>query len=295
MCGRPAPAVREEAENVIRLYACDLDDTLLNGAHMSDDVIKAALKQIVSEGKYFTVSTGRSCSMEELKNMGMAEEGMYNITMNGSLIRDWQGNILYSQPVEPEVVRAFWEAFPEVDLRCSGLEYSFVRGSEEVHRQNRKKIANLTPEREEEIEKHNHFFERFQATLEDILAEPILKMNYRIEDEELEARMVAFLAQYQDRIVNAPFEPHAYEITEVHTHKGSGVRWLADHLGIDRDEVAVYGDSWNDLEMLTMFPHSYTTSNGIPQAKKAASLTLGYCEDHAVPHHILRTLAQDRT
>lgn len=278
---------------MIRLFACDLDDTLLNGRHMSDEVIKHALKRIVEEGKYFTVSTGRSCSMEELAEMGMAEEGMYNITMNGSLIRDWKGNVLYSKPVDPEIVRKFWEAFPEVDIRCSGLEHGFVRCSEEEEMVHRKRMPYLTPEREAEIDRHNRLYERFQATLEDILAEPIMKMNYHIEDEELEARMDAFLAQYRDCVVNAPFEEHAYEITEAHTHKGSGVKWLAEWLGIGLEEVAVYGDSWNDLEMLAMFPHSYTTSNGIPRAKEIAGLTLGYCQDHAVPYHILRTLEQE--
>lgn len=279
---------------MIRLFACDLDDTLLNGAHMSDDVIKDALRRIVEEGKVFTVSTGRSCSMKELKRMGMAEEGMYNITMNGSLIRDWNGTVLYSQPLDPEVVRACWEAFPEVDIRCSGLEHSFMRGSMEEDLKHREKLPHLSPERIAEMEEHNRLYERFHASLEEILAEPVMKMNYRIDDEALAARMDAFLEQYADRVVNAPYEEHAYEVTERHTHKGSGVRWLARRLGIGMDEVAVYGDSWNDLEMLSMFRHSYTTSNGIPKAKEIAGMTLGYCEDHAVPHHILRTLEAER-
>jgi Cof subfamily protein (haloacid dehalogenase superfamily) len=286
--------IRGKGENLIRLFACDLDDTLLNGAHMSDDIIKNALKEVIAHGKCFTISTGRSCSMEELKNMGMAEEGMYNITMNGSLIRDWKGNILYRTTLDPEIVKDFWNAFPEVNILCSGQDHTFVRGSREQEWERRKKMPNLTPEREKEQKERMDKHEIFNATISDVLSEPIMKMNYHIEDEALAARMDAFLEGYKDRVVNAPFESHAYEITELHTHKGSGVKWLADQLGIAMDEIAVYGDSWNDLEMLAMFPHSYTTSNGIPKAKEIAGMTLGYCEDHAVPYHILKTLEEEK-
>lgn len=233
--------------------------------------------------------------MEEIGNMGMAEEGMYNITMNGSLIRDWKGNILNTSTVDPEVVRDLWNAFPEVNVRCSGMDHSFCRGSLEAELAHRRKAPHHSPKREAEMKKKRALYEVFEARLEDVLKEPIMKMNYFIEDEELAGRMNAFLKEYSDRVVNAPFEENAYEITEVNTHKGSGVKWIAEQLGIGMDEIAVYGDSWNDLEMLKMFPHSYTTYEGIPKAKEIAEATLGSYGDHAVPYHILRTLERERT
>ena len=42
--------------------------------------------------------------------------------------------------------------------------------------------------------------------------------------------------------------------------------------------------------MLSRFKHSYATANGSADAKAAASATIGRCEFHAVPKHIMRTL-----
>ena len=52
----------------------------------------------------------------------------------------------------------------------------------------------------------------------------------------------------------------------------------------------MYGDGGNDIVMLSRFKHSYATANGSADAKAAASATIGRCEFHAVPKHIMRTL-----
>ena len=52
----------------------------------------------------------------------------------------------------------------------------------------------------------------------------------------------------------------------------------------------MYGDGGNDIAMLSRFKHSYATANGSADAKAAASATIGRCEFHAVPKHIMRTL-----
>ena len=48
---------------MIRLFACDLDGTLLNERHESDAFIEGVLRSVVESGRYFTVATGRSTSM----------------------------------------------------------------------------------------------------------------------------------------------------------------------------------------------------------------------------------------
>ena len=42
-----------------------------------------------------------------------------------------------------------------------------------------------------------------------------------------------------DRVVNAPFDPVMFEITDVACNKGESVAWLAGYYGIAEDEVAV--------------------------------------------------------
>lgn len=43
--------------------------------------------------------------------------------------------------------------------------------------------------------------------------------------------------------------------------KGSGIRHLAQHLGIDLSDIAAFGDTYNDVPMLDIVGHSYVMAN----------------------------------
>lgn len=130
----------------------------------------------------------------------------------------------------------------------------------------------------------------FDQSIAQILAHEVCKVNCRVSDPDLDRELKAYLADRSDTVVNAPFDPVMFEITEKDCNKGASIAWLARYYGIEEDEVAVYGDGGNDLEMLKRFKHSYATANAIPEAKRIASKTIGHCARHAVPKHILATL-----
>ena len=110
------------------------------------------------------------------------------------------------------------------------------------------------------------------------------------------SEVAAFIAEH-DEVVNAPFDPSMFEVTRAGVNKGEAVAWLAGYLGIREDEVAVYGDGGNDIQMLGRFAghgHAYATSNGSDAAKSAAGNVIGNCAAWAVPRHMLRTLREQR-
>lgn len=57
----------------------------------------------------------------------------------------------------------------------------------------------------------------------------------------LERELKAFLADHADTVVNAPFDPVMFEITDKDCNKGASIAWLGRHYGIEEDEIAVYG------------------------------------------------------
>ncbi len=134
----------------------------------------------------------------------------------------------------------------------------------------------------------------FDQSTSEILAHEVCKINCRVPDAALERELKAFLAEHIDTVVNAPFDPVMFEITDKDCNKGASVAWLANYYGFTEDEVAVYGDGGNDLEMLRRFRHSYATANASAEAKAAAGTVIGHCAFHAVPKHILRTLRRER-
>lgn len=68
--------------------------------------------------------------------------------------------------------------------------------------------------------------------------------------------------------------------------KASGIDVLCDALGITLDQVVVFGDGGNDVEMLGHVPNSVAVQNAVPEAAAAAHWHIGRCEDEAVPDAI---------
>ena len=124
----------------------------------------------------------------------------------------------------------------------------------------------------------------------------VCKVNAHIQGMGEASEVAAFIAEH-DEVVNAPFDPSMFEVTRAGVDKGEAVAWLAGYLGVREDEVAVYGDGGNDIQMLGRFAgygHAYATSNGSDAAKSAAGNVIGSCAGWAVPRHMLRTLREQR-
>lgn len=64
--------------------------------------------------------------------------------------------------------------------------------------------------------------------------------------------------------------------------KASGIDVLCEALGIGLDQVVVFGDGGNDVEMLAHTPNGVAVEGSAPDAAAAARWHIGRCEDEAV-------------
>ena len=64
--------------------------------------------------------------------------------------------------------------------------------------------------------------------------------------------------------------------------KASGIDVLCEELSITLDQVVVFGDGGNDVEMLAHVPHSVTVAEAVPEAVAASRHHIGRCADDAV-------------
>lgn len=275
---------------MIKLFASDLDGTLLNGLHETDRTIRGAIKTAIELGAHVVPATGRS--VLPIGDHGFTGLKIDAVCANGSIVRGQNGELLKAFTVDPAFVEELLRAFPQICFDCCTPDGMFSSGSYEMHQAGFKRdgLLRRIVMRGMRARGGAHEEQFFDQSLSSILSHEVCKINCRVTSEELDRELKAFLADHADTVVNAPFDPVMFEITDKDCNKGESVAWLGRYYGIGEDEIAVYGDGGNDLVMLSRFRHSYATANGSDEAKAAASATIGRCELHAVPRHILKTL-----
>lgn len=285
---------------MIKLFASDLDGTLLNLLHAMDEPIRSSIGEVVRSGAHFAIATGRT--MRSNGDYGFEGLGVEAIASNGALVYDREGRLIAHVTMDRVFLEELLGAFPQVCFDCVGVEKSYVTGSVEEYEAGYRgggpvqRLTGLVARagRNSPMDQLLSSYE-FDVPASVILSHDICKVNAHVTDAGVEAELHAFLAEHADTVVNAPFSPVMFEISNVGTDKGAAVAWLAGYLGIAEAEVAVYGDGGNDVAMLERFKHSYATSNAGDTAKTAASEVIGSCALHAVPRHMVRTVRSQRS
>ena len=112
---------------------------------------------------------------------------------------------------------------------------------------------------------------------------PIVKMNIVVVgDERATCDARDLLAREVPELgFNIPI-PGLLNLTPAGYSKATGIDLLCEAMGIGLDQVVVFGDSGNDLEMLAHVPNSVAVANATPEAAAAARWHIGSCDDEAV-------------
>lgn len=274
---------------MIKMFVSDLDGTLLNMNHGTDDRIISCIKNVLQEGYEFLVATGRD--IEGIKmNKELWELPIYIIAMNGALILDKGKNIIFQKPMDSSVVGMIYETFPNQSFDYVTAEKIMVKLSKEAYMKAFTESAEFKYLATARVskEKLDSFTKRyvFGCTKEEILKSAILKINGREDDEERYKEIDAYIELLSDKVVNEPFEASYFDVTDKSVNKAKGVEKLLGIYNLSKSEVAVFGDGGNDIEMLKTFPNSFAMGNACDAAKQAASEVIKTNEEYGVMERI---------
>ena len=276
----------------MKLFASDLDGTLLAINHKGDDEINAMLDKVCESGNIFAIATGR------MLNRATPDEfnrSVYQICNNGAIITDDKGTIIYRDIFNKD---ALWDLLnlDEYDFDFMTARNTYKKTSREQWIEDRKsfKPPKWANEQEENEDWHKKLMSDmiqyviFSQTKEDIFKQDIVKVNLHLRNKVVDrTRINDLLKKYEGIIVNAPCDDGLYEITNYGTDKGSAVAKVASLFHIKDEDVYTYGDGGNDVPMLERFENSYAPCNGMDIAKNAAKQIIGDHRDHSVSKHIV--------
>lgn len=243
----------------IKLIALDLDGTTLNEEHQIPERTQAAVAAAKARGIHVVLNTGRmyQSAMPYARQLGL--DGMPLGSYNGGAVWEFpSGRSLYHEPLPIDAckkVAAFCEArglhvnaYVDDELYVASLgerALSYAAG------------AGVKP--------------HAVGSLFLWLSQPSTKMLIFDEPETIQAIRPELLDLLGPSFHVTSSNPHFLEITSERATKGLALEWIANSLGVEREEVLAIGDGFNDLSMIEWAGASVAMSHAPDELKRAAT------------------------
>lgn len=272
-----------------KLITIDLDGTLLKGDCTISARSRQAILSCMDAGYLVVPCTGRSYENSRFVLRDFPPFPFY-INGNGTTVTDGQsGRLLYANTLPLEIGRAIYSLCCEyqtfVELYHGSTAYDSAIGRENMRR------SQCDPAYQVQLMHTNTHLE----SLDDfVLKEEHLVNKFHIVCVDPDERMLL-----KERISQLPgicpisTTPFNIEVCSTGWSKREGLAWLCDHLNISRDQVLAFGDSENDLEMLTWAGTGVAMGNAAFCVKEIADMTAASNEEDGVAQ-ILEKLVQKK-
>ncbi|MBR5717457.1 MAG: HAD family phosphatase [Clostridia bacterium] len=256
-----------------RLLAIDIDDTLLPRNGVISEKNKQAIRRAEEAGVYVTIATGRGFygSSRVWKELNI---NRLIINYGGALINDTvTGKPFMVTELESGLVN---------EILClgesMGLHTHLYQGDEIVY-------------------EHEHIYgkvyaehlglpARIEPNIRNMTWKNVPKVLIITEPDRVPGLLKFFTERFKDRVAVSASSPGFIEFNRIGASKGSALRILAEHLGIDISETAAIGDNTLDKEMIEYAGIGCCVADGNDEVKAIADVIAPSCADDGVAYFI---------
>jgi Cof subfamily protein (haloacid dehalogenase superfamily) len=265
---------------MIKLIASDMDGTLIRSDHKISNKNISAIKAAQQKGIEFIITTGRSYE-DAFPQVHAAGIECNFLVMNGSELRNNQGEIVQSLYLKEDIVRNIVSELEQenmfVELYTTGGMFS-PSGKEEKKWAVATKINNFHPEISLDSAyetAEEHFLYKEIQTISSL--DEIFENDYCVgkiisfsPDRKKIAKLRESLATSYPVNATGSFAINL-EITNPLADKGQAIMKYAKEKGILLSEIMTIGDSYNDLGMLDKsFGYTVAMGNAIKEVRECA-------------------------
>ena len=213
----------------IKIIFFDIDDTLRNSkTGFIPSTIPTAFKQLRDKGILTGIATGRGIFgvVPEIK----ALKPDFFVTLNGAYIEDKKGNVIYSNKIAKDKVEEYITWTKEV-----GIDYGLVGSHAAKLSRRTEMISQAIDPIYPDLEVDPDFYQ----------TEDIYQM-WTFEEQGDDLVLPDTLASTL-RMVR--WHEHSSDVVPISGSKAAGVAKVVDQLGLKPENVMVFGDGLNDLEL----------------------------------------------
>ena len=232
-----------------KIIALDLDDTLLNSSLKISPRTIYILQKVASKGIYIVLCSGRAenAILPYVRALDIAgsQQGRYLIGINGASIFDLHlRKPIYSEKISGDILKFVYEEAKKRGLPAQVYDPSTIYASEDnAWTQLDAQMCKLRLKIENNFSK---FLEQGHPKMV-------------IPAEQLAGRADVFISK-----------PYFLEVMPFGCGKGSSVLWLANYLGIPKEQTMAFGDSMNDESMIKQCEYGIAMINGLDYIKNEA-------------------------
>lgn len=243
---------------MIKLFATDLDGTLLKENRYIDNKDKKTLRSLANNGTEIVFATGRTDQecVQLLQDVGVTG---HRISQNGAFVMNKNNQMIKRNLFSKEMSQVIYHKV--IDYPA----YYFITTENNIfYQQEIPIIEELQPIFQNRLIHNNEIINQIENDL------PIAKFMLLAETDQLLEIQKEIETELLGQISSFLSAPLCLDIVPVNVNKRVGMYHLLDTLNLEADEIAVIGDSYNDIEMLKMTPHSYAMATADPAVKNAA-------------------------
>jgi Cof subfamily protein (haloacid dehalogenase superfamily) len=231
----------------VAAVACDFDRTLVGEDATLRPRTLAAIARLRDAGIPFLIVTGR---MYRSVARYLTEAGITDpvICYQGAVVAEAGGRFLRHEPIPLELALTAIDA-----VREEGFHLNCYVGDELY-------VAEVTPEA--------RAYADFQALpitpvgdLRTWLSEPPTKLVAVGDPIALDGLEQRLKARFDGRLYISKSLPFFLEFASPEVTKGSGMAFLAEHLGFEAERTVAFGDGENDVELLEWAGYAVAVAN----------------------------------
>ncbi len=267
-----------------KLFAFDLDGTLLNSEQKLSKENIAALELAQSKGHILVITTGRNYIYSQFclkESWGFFN---YFAGCNGAIIHSINNRNLIN-PYRNKIDFSFVEQIiNEIKDSSSTIQVSTeweVFTDEWI----KEGIQVISPKSKERFIDP---FPSISAMTEDD-KKSIVQISVHVEQFEIRKTRDAWEEKYPDYEFTIT-SPNNIDINWKNINKLSAIKEICKLENIEYENVFVFGDSQNDIKGLNYYNNTYAMENALPEVKKIAKNIIGNNDSDAIAKVIIKNV-----
>lgn len=256
----------------IRMFATDLDGTLLNSNGVVSRRNFAAMRRACLDGCFVVPTTGRS--FFEMPAALREARGCFThcICSDGAAIYNGRGDLLWKTVFSPDAVRHILAVLESYDVLPEFYVHGIPFAPQDKLNTAAYRHYRIEPDYDAVMDETRRGFTDMDAFLAEYIGEmEILNVFFANEAERTEA--FSRLAYSGVAELTTSMQSNL-EILQPGIHKGSGLQRLCKMLGISTKQVLAVGDSRNDLTMFRTVGVGLAVSGACNELKERATAVI---------------------